>query len=189
MTSFKTWSCSFGNRTPRTGKERCELESRGAHLILDPTKPVTSPPSDPRRRSPVGVGVHHLGAHLLDAGPAASSVAAPQGPPPSLLGQFPLQFLYPLLQPLHSLGHGWDPGRQRSQPRPPPPSPPHAARPAGPARIREEAPRGGLPSPKARGSALSPSQPATSPPPQRASHSPASGTLQSLLPVRKNPPL
>lgn len=91
--------------------------------------PLT-PASGPR--SPVGVGVHHLRAHLLDAGPAAASVAAPQGPPTSLSGQFPLQLLNPPLQPLHRLGHGWGSGRQRSLPRPSPPPPPHTDRVAGP---------------------------------------------------------
>lgn len=105
----------------------------GERLTPGPREPGTSPPTPASGpRSPVGVGVHHLRAHLLDAGPAASSVAAPRGPPTSFLGQFPLQLLHPLLQPLHRLGHGWDSGRQRSQPGPSPPPPPHVDRLLGP---------------------------------------------------------
>lgn len=85
-------------------------------------------PCPPRHGSPVGIGIQHLVAHLLDAGPAA--VAVPSRAPGSLPGEFLLQLLNPLSQPLHRVGHGWAPGGLRSQAGPPPsPSspPPHAA--------------------------------------------------------------
>lgn len=112
LTSAKT----LGTGTPQQKKKGA------AGSLVFPARGAW--PCPPRHGSPVGIGVHHLGAHLLDAGPAAHDL------PASLSGEFFFQLLNPLPQPLHRLGHGWAPGSRRCQPGPPPP-PPHAA-PLGP---------------------------------------------------------
>lgn len=188
MTKTKTWPCSFGNKTleEEKGGVSCQLDSGGKRLTSDHLETVTSPlfRPDPSRRSPVGVGIHHLGAHIFNAGPTASSVAAPQGAATSLLGQFPLQLFDPLLQPFHRLGHGWDPGRQRSQPRPSPSSPPHAAGLLAPRGICGGSPCCSFPSPQTWGSAPSAPQTDTSRPLLRVSQRATSGALQSKVRLR-----
>lgn len=196
LTRTKTCPCSLRNKTleEEKGGVSCQLDSGGKPLTSDHLETVTSPLFRPRP-------VTQVTCRGWNPPPRSSSF---QCGPDRLLrrrspgrgdfspGQFPLQLFNPLLQPFHRLGHGWDPGRQRSQPRPSPSSPPHAAGLLAPRGICGESPCCGFPSPQTWGSAPSAPLPDTSPPLLRVSQRATSGALLSTLRLRqkkkKKPP-
>lgn len=107
----------------------CQLDSGGKRLTSDHLETVTSPlfRPDPSRRSPVRLESTTSELIFSMRARPPPPIAAPQGAATSLLGQFRSSSSTRCCSPFRRLGHGWDPGRQRSQPRPSPSSPPHAA--------------------------------------------------------------